>query len=210
MVIAADTPNPTCVCFSSDSRSVCVSSLSSFALVSPCPSLFEWGFFFCCCGGGAWRNFVCREYQKRTKNKRKTQKLGWLWEPDRSCERKAGDRRRGSLPGLASVFRSRPVTKPCPVRSRSLFSHAGWIVSEKKAKQNDRHRNSASIAGQPDQSSSGVAVKTETRVLRRVVLYRLPSSCVPVPSRSRKRYVIIRGTPGVTVPVASTGCSVQR
>lgn len=73
----------------------------------------------------------------------------------------------------------------------------GWIVSEKKAKQNDRHRNSASIAGQPDQSSSGVAVKTKTRVLRRVVLYRLPSlSLVQVPSRSRKCSVIFRGTPG--------------
>lgn len=34
-----------------------------------------------------------------------------------------------------------------------------WIVSEKKAKQNNRHRNSASIAGEPDQSSSGIGCK---------------------------------------------------
>lgn len=31
----------------------------------------------------------------------------------------------GSLPGLASVFRSRPVTKPGPVRSRSLSRTRG-------------------------------------------------------------------------------------
>lgn len=81
---------------------------------------------------------------------------------------------RGLLPSSDSV----QFIKPCLVRVVLCLSR-GWIVSEKKAKQNYRHRNSASIAGQPDQSSSGGgAVKTETRVLRRVVLYRLPSSCV--------------------------------
>lgn len=98
--------SPICVYFSSESRSVCVPSL--FRFLCSCLSLslsFRMGIFVVAVVGVHDEVMLAESVKKEQKNKRKTQKLGWLWEPDRSCERKAGDRRRGSLPGFASVFR---------------------------------------------------------------------------------------------------------
>lgn len=106
------------------------SLLASFALVSPCPSLFCLMLWWGC----MTRLCLQRVSKKNKKNKRKTQKLGWLWEPDRSCERKAGDRRRESLPGFASVFRSRPVIKPCPVRRSLSLTRVDSIREKSKIK----------------------------------------------------------------------------
>lgn len=104
-VIAADMPNRTCVYFLLWFL-VCLCSLplSWFALeVSPCPSLCEWGFFFfsVVVVGVHYDDMFAESIKKEQKNKRKTQKLGWLWEPDRSCERKAGDRHRGISSGFS-------------------------------------------------------------------------------------------------------------
>lgn len=54
--------------------------------------------------------------KKEQKNKRKTQKLGWLWVPDRSCERKAEDRHRGFSSGFS--FRL-PIASSYKTGSRS-------------------------------------------------------------------------------------------
>lgn len=96
--------------------SVCVPFLSSFALVSPCPSLPSRHFVVVVVlvVVGVHDEIIFAEsVKKEQKNKRKTQKLGWLREPDRRGKRNApGIGIEGSLPGFASVFRSRPVIKP--------------------------------------------------------------------------------------------------
>lgn len=61
---------------------VCLCSLSLFLCFCRYLSFSsEWAFCCCCsrsCGGGAWRSYICRVSKKEQKNKRKTQKLGWL------------------------------------------------------------------------------------------------------------------------------------
>lgn len=74
-------------------------SLASFALISPCPSLPN-GHFVVVVVVGVHDEIIFAECQKRTENKRKTQKLGWLREPDRSVK--------GNAPGIGFFRGSLP------------------------------------------------------------------------------------------------------